>query len=256
MYTYMASLKEIVTFCDQRVRRGEINDFEGAHNGLQLENSGCVSKIGASVDAGQRPFEDAIAAGVDFIICHHGMFWTHPIPVVGRNHIKVKTALDGNLAVYGAHLPLDCHPEIGNNALIAKALGLDKVDTFLNYEGTDMATVTLGPDGGREELSKKLKELFPESYQSIEYGSVQPKRIGILTGSGQSAVPHLLENDIDTLITGELRQHHFNMAQELGLNLYPCGHYATEIFGVKALAEEVAQKFQLPWVFLEQPCPL
>ena len=119
-----------------------------------------------------------------------------------------------------------------------------------------MATITLGPDGGREELSKKLKELFPKSYQSIEYGSVQPKRIGILTGSGQSAVPHLLENDIDTLITGELRQHHFNMAQELGLNLYPCGHYATEIFGVKALAEEVAQKFQLPWVFLEQPCPL
>ena len=252
----MASLKEIVTFCDQRVCRGEINDFEGAHNGLQLENNGSVSKIGASVDAGQRPFEDAIAVGVDFIICHHGMFWTHPIPVVGSNHIKVKSALDGNLAVYGAHLPLDCHPEIGNNALLAKALGLDKVDTFLNYEGTDMATITLGPDGGREELSKKLKELFPKSYQSIEYGSVQPKRIGILTGSGQSAVPHLLENDIDTLITGELRQHHFNMAQELGLNLYPCGHYATEVFGVKALAEEVAQKFQLPWVFLEQPCPL
>ena len=255
MYS-MVSLKEVVTFCDQRLRRGEINDFEGAYNGLQVENNGSVSKIGASVDAGQRPFEDAIAAGVDFIICHHGMFWTNPIPIVGTNHIKVKTALEGNRAVYGAHLPLDCHPEIGNNVLLAKALGLKKVDTFLDYDGSDMATIALGPNGGREELSKRLQTLFPESYQGIEYGSAQPKRIGILTGSGQSAVPRLLENGIDTLITGELRQHHFNMAQELGLNLYPCGHYATEIFGVKALATEVSEKFQIEWMFIEQPCPL
>ena len=252
----MASLKEIVTFCDQHLRRTEIKDFEGAYNGLQIENNGSVSKIGASVDAGQRPFEDAIAQGVDFIICHHGMFWTHTVPIVGTNYMKVKTAFDGNLAIYGAHLPLDCHPDIGNNALLADALGLNKVDTFLNYEGSDMAIVVLGPNGGREELTKKLRALFPESYQAIEYGSAQPKRIGILTGSGQSAVPRLLENGIDTLITGELRQHHFNMAQELRLNLYPCGHYATEIYGVKALTKEVAQKFKLPWAFIEQPCPL
>ena len=252
----MASLNEIVTFCDQRLRRAEIKDFEGAYNGLQVENNGSVSKIGASVDAGQQPFVDAIAQGVDFIICHHGMFWTHPVPIVGTNYIKVKTVLDRNLAVYGAHLPLDCHPDLGNNALLADALGLNKIDTFLNYEGSDMAIVALGPNGGREELAKKLRALFPESYQSIEYGSAQPKRIGILTGSGKSAVPHLLEKNIDTLITGELQQHHFNMAQELRLNLYLCGHYATEIFGVKALAAEVAQKFQLPWIFIEQPCPL
>ena len=87
--------------------------------------------------------------------------------------------------------------------------------------------------GGRNEISEKLR-LCSDTYQAIEYGSAKPERIGILTGSGQSAVPHLLANGIDTLITGELRQHHFNMAQELGLNLYPCGHYATEVFGVKA----------------------
>lgn len=252
----MATLQEIVAFCDQRTRRAEIKDFHGAHNGLQVENNGSVKKIGAAVDAGLRPFKAAIAEGVDFLICHHGLFWTPPVPLTGSNARKVKTALDGNLAVYGAHLPLDCHPEIGNNALLAKALGLKRVDTFLNYEGNDMATVALGSMGGREELSKKLQALFPETYQGIEYGSERPKRIGILTGSGQSAVPHLLENDIDTLITGELRQHHFNMAQELGLNLYPCGHYATEVFGVKALAAEVATKFQIDWQFIEQPCRL
>lgn len=252
----MATLQEIVAFCDQRTRRAQIKDFDGAHNGLQIENNGTVKKVGAAVDAGQRPFEAAIAEGVDFLICHHGLFWTPPIPVTGSNALKIKTAFDGNLAVYGAHLPLDCHPEIGNNALLANALGLKKVGTFLEYEGNDMAVIALGPMEGRKFLANKLKALFPDTYQAIEYGSEKPKRIGILTGSGQSAVPHLLANDINTLITGELRQHHFNMAQELGLNLYPCGHYATEVFGVKALAEEVAQKFQVEWQFIEQPCLL
>jgi dinuclear metal center YbgI/SA1388 family protein len=252
----MATLQEIVTFCDQRTRRAEVKDFDGAYNGLQVENNGTVHKIGAAVDAGQQPFEVAIANGVDFLICHHGLFWTPPTPLTGANARKIKTAFDGNLAVYGAHLPLDCHREIGNNALLAKELGLKKVDTFLNYEGNDIATVALGPMGGREELAQRLQGLFPETFQAIEYGSDSPKRIGILTGSGQSAVPHLLANGMDTLITGELRQHHFNMAQELGLNLYPCGHYATEVFGVKALAEEVAIKFRLEWQFIEQPCKL
>jgi dinuclear metal center YbgI/SA1388 family protein len=252
----MALLQDIVTFCDQRTRRSEIKDFDGAHNGLQIENDGTVTKIGASVDAGQLPFDAAINEGIDFLICHHGLYWVPPTPLTGSNAKKIKTAFDGNLAVYGAHLPLDCHPEIGNNALLAKELGLKKVNTFLNYEGNNMATITLGPLNGRAELNKKLQALFPDTYHAIEYGSEKPNRVAILTGSGQSAVPHLLENGIDTLITGELRQHHFNMAQELGLNLYPCGHYATEVFGVKALAAEVAAKFRIPWQFIEQPCRL
>jgi dinuclear metal center YbgI/SA1388 family protein len=252
----MAKLSDIVAFCDTRSRRVEVKDFDGAYNGLQIENNGEVTKIAAAVDAGQLPFEAAIAAGVDFIICHHGLFWNAPTPLTGASYKKVKTAMDGNLAVYGAHLPLDCHPEIGNNALLADVLGLRKVDTFLNYKGNDIAIITEGPEGGRAELAQKLKALFPDTYQGIEYGSDQPKRIGILTGSGQSAVPHLQAHNLDTLITGELRQHHFNMAQELGLNLYPCGHYATEVFGVKALAEEVADKFGLEVTFLEQPCLL
>lgn len=252
----MARLKKIVAYCDERTRRSEIQDFGGAHNGLQVENNGEVTRIGAAVDAGQRPFEAAIAARIDFLICHHGMFWSPPVPLTGTSYQKVKTALDGNLAVYGAHLPLDAHPEIGNNTLLAKKLGLKRIGSFLNYEGNDIAAIASAPAGGRAELSAKLKALFPETYQGLEYGSEKPGRIAILTGSGQSAVPQLQANGIDTLITGELRQHHFNMAQELGLNLYPCGHYATEVFGVKALAAEVAEKFGLEWEFIKQPCLL
>ncbi|MFP4156933.1 MAG: Nif3-like dinuclear metal center hexameric protein [Opitutales bacterium] len=252
----MPQLKDIVSFCDQRVRRTAIKDFDGARNGLQIENSGEVTKIGAAVDAGLRPLEAAIAEKVDFLICHHGLFWAPPIPVTDIHYRKLKTALDGDLAVYGAHLPLDAHPDIGNNALLAKALGLDVVGSFLPYEGNDIACIAEAPLGGRLELSSLLNSIFPDTYQGIEYGSEHPERIGILTGSGQSAVPHLKAQGLDTLITGELRQHHFNMAQELELNLYPCGHYATEVFGVKALAAEVAGKFGLDWTFLEQPCML
>jgi dinuclear metal center YbgI/SA1388 family protein len=252
----MPSLSKIVAFCNTRTRQAEVRDFDGAFNGLQLENNGAVTKIAAAVDGSLANFEAAAAAKADFLICHHGLFWTSAIPLTGANYKKFKYAVDKNLAVYGAHLPLDCHPEIGNNALLAKELGLKVCGSFLPYEGNNIATITEGPAGGRNALSAKLKTLFPKTYQEIEYGSKEPKKIAILTGSGQSAVPQLFENNIDTLITGELRQHHFTMAQELGLNLYPCGHYATEVFGVQALAAEAAAEFNIDWIFLEQPCPL
>ena len=122
-------LPELIAFCDQRTHQKEIKHFDGAYNGLQLENNGTVTKIAAAVDAGQLPFEAAILAGVDFIICHHGLYWNAPITLTGTSYMKIKTAIDGNLAVYGAHLPLDGHPEIGNNALLADLLGLKKKST-------------------------------------------------------------------------------------------------------------------------------
>lgn len=252
----MANLDQIVRFCDARVRREQIKDFEGASNGLQVENNGTVSKVGAAVDAGLVPFREAGARGIDFLICHHGLFWNPPLPLTGQNFRKIEHALAHNLAVYGAHLPLDCHPEIGNNACLAEALQLPRTGTFLNYEGNDIATIAKGPPGGRAELVERLKAIFPATYQGIEYGSEVPESVAILTGSGQSAVPQLRKQGLDTLITGELKQHHFNMAQELELNVYPCGHYATEVFGVQALAREVADAFDLEWEFIEQPCPL
>lgn len=251
----MPTLTEIVAFCDQRTRRSEIKDFPGSENGLQVANDGSVTKIGAAVDAGRIPFEKAIEEGVDFLIVHHGLFWTPPIPLTGRHYAKVKTALDGNLAVYGAHLPLDAHPEIGNNALLARELGLTPEKGFLEYEGNEIGLLARHK-GSRSALADRLRKAFPDSYTAIEYGTEAPRRVALLTGSGRSALPHLKENGTDTLITGELRQEHFNLAQEEGFNLYCCGHYATEVFGVKALAAEVAEKFGVPWTFISTECPL
>ena len=251
----MVKTEDIVNFCNQRTNLGEIEDFPGSYNDLQVGNSGEIKKIGASVDAGLIPFTKAIDLQIDFLITHHGLFWNPPIPITCSAYKKIKLCLDNNLAVYGSHLPLDCHPEIGNNSILAKKLGLEPFAKFLPFKGTDIGLITKN-NQKRSQIREKLKTLFPKGFSTMEFGSDQPEKIAILTGSGQSAVDHIIDNGADTLITGELKQHHFNIAQELKLNLFACGHYATETFGVNALAQEAANKFDLSYEFVSSECPL
>lgn len=250
----MVSMDELVAFGRERLELDRITDFPGADNGLQVANNGTVTKLGAAVDASLDSFRQAREAGVDFLIVHHGLFWGPITPITGTRREKIKLLLEANLALYSAHLPLDRHPEIGNNALLAKALGLPPAGTFLPYEGVELGFVTEGLP--RDELKARLARAFPDGCTAIEYGSASPERIGIVTGSGASVVEHLRGAGLDTLITGELKQHLFALAQEEQLNLYACGHYATETYGVRALAEEMAQRFDLPHVFLPSECPL
>src|SRR5271157_2188280 len=120
----MAKLTDIVSFCDRRTRLRAFKDAPGAMNGLQVENNGRVTRVGAAVDAGVVPFRKAVAAGVDFLIVHHGMYWDMPRPLTGAVYDRVATLIRGNCALYSSHLPLDAHPEIGNNALLARQLCL------------------------------------------------------------------------------------------------------------------------------------
>lgn len=253
----MSRLREIVDYCNQRTHCAEIKDFPGANNGLQFENHGEVTKIGAAVDAGLVPFNLAAEKGIDFLIVHHGMFWSPPQSYTGVFRQKLMLLLANNIAVYSSHLPLDCHPQIGNNALLARKLGLKVDGGFVAYEGRDIAvTASLPPGDQRRQLREKLQALFPNTLTCIEGGPQKIHRVGILTGSGRSALPELKSRGIDTFITGELRQEHFNWAQEQEINLYLGGHYATETFGVCALAEDVARKFGLEWEFVDTGCPL
>lgn len=248
------NLEAIVSYCDARVNRAGVPDFPGACNGLQFQNSGSVTKIGAAVDAGTFVFEEAARRGIDLLIVHHGMFWEAQNPVAGTIYTKFKTLFENNLAVYSSHLPLDAHREIGNNALLAKALGAEVLDWSLEYEGAQFAAICAGMPRAR--LAGILKKLFAGTFKAIEFGSESPAKIALLCGSGNSAMPALESLDCDTLVTGELKQEFFTVAQEKGFNLYPCGHYATEKFGVCALAAEVAEKFALSWEFIETHCPL
>ncbi|MBE6400766.1 MAG: Nif3-like dinuclear metal center hexameric protein [Verrucomicrobia bacterium] len=250
----MVSLQELVAYCDERTAQKSVTDFPGAVNGLQFENNGNVTKIGAAVDAGLRVFEEAARRGIDFLIVHHGMFWQAQHPVTGTVYKKFKTCLDANLAVYGSHLPLDAHREIGNNAVLAKHLGLEISEWGLEFNGTAFAAICRGIP--RAQLSEKLKKLFPKTFKAIECGSENPERIAILSGSGNAAIPSLKQLRCDTLITGEIKEENFVKAQDENFNLYPCGHYATEASGVSALAAELSEKFSLPWEFVGFENPL
>ncbi len=251
----MASLPDIVAYCDERTRRRDIEDFPGSCNGLQLENNGTITSVAAAVDASEAAFRMAVEAGVNFLLVHHGMLWARPETYSGPLYRKLKTAMDGNLAVYSSHLPLDAHPEIGNNRLLAEALGLTTRDFFLPVGDTPVALLADAPPDRGELLSRLHKE-FGEGVTAMEFGSPELRNVAILTGSGRSALPFLKEAGTDTLVTGELRQEHFTYAQENELNLYCCGHYATETYGVRALAGEVARRFDLPATFFETGCPL
>ena len=249
----MPTLTDLVTYCDQRTRRSAYKDAPGAWNGLQLANRGRVKKIGAAVDAGVVPFQKAVAAGVDFLIVHHGMYWDMPRPLTGPVYERVSTLIAGNCALYSNHLPLDGHPELGNNALLAQQLGLKPSRPFLVRDGEPIGNIA-DSKLTRPAIRNRLEKLYSRVI-AIEYGSPKPTAIAFCSGSGYSAVPELLPAGVDTLVTGELREDCFNRAQEEKLNLYLCGHYATEVHGVKALAADLAKKFKLPWEFIATENP-
>jgi dinuclear metal center YbgI/SA1388 family protein len=252
-----AKLDDLVSYCDKRTRRTAFKDAPGACNGLQVASPGRVTKIGAAVDAGLAPFQQAVAAGVDFLIVHHGMYWDMPRPLTGPVYERVATLVRGNCALYSSHLPLDGHPEIGNNALLARQLGLKPSRPFLERDGEAVACIAdlRGAAFDRAVLRTKLESLYPRVI-AIECGGRAPRSIAFCSGSGNSAIPELGRAGVDTLVTGELREEWFNRAQEEKLNLYLCGHYATEVHAVRALAQELARKFKLPWEFIATDNPL
>ena len=250
----MANLKDLVAYCDRRTRRAKFKDAPGAFNGLQVENDGRVTRIGAAVDAGLVPFRGAVGAGVDFLIVHHGIFWEKPAALTGPTQARYAVLVRGNCALYSSHLPLDSHPEIGNNALLARQVGLNARRGFLENEGGDIGRIA--PSRlTRAALCARLESHYPRVV-AIEFGSRSPREVAFCSGSGNSAVAPMLEAGVDTLVTGELREEWFNYAQEHRLNLYACGHYATEVHGVRALAAELSAKFGLPWEFIATENPL
>ena len=249
------ALNDLVAYCNDRLFLPGFPDFPGAMNGLQAANNGTVTRIGAAVDAGIEPFRKARDAKIDFLLVHHGMFWDAPRPLVGPMHEKVKLLLDSNIALYSAHLPLDAHPEIGNNALLVRELGLQPAREFYEHEGRKLGAIGKH-SGPRAALRAKLEKLFPGGVVALEFGSDSPAEVAVITGGGYGVGDELAAEGVDTFVTGELKQHWFNRAQEERLNVYACGHYATETFGVKALAAELSAKFGLPWEFIATDCPL
>jgi dinuclear metal center YbgI/SA1388 family protein len=249
------SLAAIVAHCDKILRTREIGDYDGAMNGLQVENSGAVTKIAAAVDGSLATIKLAIAAKADLLIVHHGLFWSPRQPWTGKNYELLKLIVENNLAIYSSHLPLDAHPKLGNNAQLCAALGLKNPKPFFESHGQTIGFKSQAKIS-RADLAKKLEQATGAKPKIIPGGKTICEKIGVVTGGAGGDLKIAAAEGVDTFITGEGPHWTYALAEELGLNVFYGGHYATETFGVKALAAELSKKFKLPWAFLDHPTGL
>ncbi|MGA2279482.1 MAG: Nif3-like dinuclear metal center hexameric protein [Verrucomicrobiota bacterium] len=250
-----ASLKTIVKHCDTLLRTNEIGDYDGAVNGLQVGNSGAVTHIAAAVDASLATVKLAIAAKADLLIVHHGLFWSPAHPWTGKKYELLRRLVENNLAVYSSHLPLDAHPRLGNNAQLCAALGLKNLRPFFVTHGQPIGFQSRAKIS-RAELAAKLVRATGARPRIIPGGGKICRRIGVVTGGAGGDLKLAVEEGVDTFITGEGPHWTYAVAEEYGINVFYGGHYATETFGVKALAAELSKKFGVPWDFLDHPTGL
>lgn len=251
----MMRLPELCAYLHDFLRLDAIPDYGAALNGLQVENSGEVHRIAAAVDASQAAIDAAVAAGADLLLVHHGLFWDGNQSVTGRRYRRLRRLLQADVAVYAAHLPLDAHPEVGNNAVLARELGLRPGGGFGEYKGCTLG-VWGETDLHRDELTERLRKRLGGPVRLIAGGPERVRRVGVVTGGAGDQAGAARAAGLDALVTGEGAHHHYFDAIEGGVNLYLGGHYATETWGVRALAAHLEQRFGLPWLFLDQPTGL
>lgn len=255
-------LAEIVSYLDEYLRVRETADERNAVNGLQVENSGTVDSIVAAVDASQATIDGVIAAGGQpLLLVHHGLFWEGNVPVTGRRYRRLSGLIENDVALYSAHIPLDLHPEVGNNVVLAERLGVEVEGWFGDYKGSALGVWGYAPSrwSTREALVGELNHAlgtFAPGARLIPGGPEKVGRVGIITGSAGSMISAAREAGLDTYITGEGPHHSYFDATEWGLNVIYAGHYATETLGVQALASHLAERFDLDWEFHDHPTGL
>jgi dinuclear metal center YbgI/SA1388 family protein len=249
------SLASVVRYCDRFLQTHRFTDWEGACNGLQVENRGAVTRIAAAVDARSATVRMAIDAQADLLLVHHGLFWGPSQPWTGPRYRLLRLLLDHNLAVYSSHLPLDAHPRLGNNALLCAALGLKHLKPFFLEKGRFIAFKTRA-QVDRSELTRRLCLAVGHEPIILPGGPKTCRIIGVVTGGAGSELHKAAEEGVDTFITGEGPHWTHALADDLGINVLYGGHYATETFGVKALAAQLSKRFAVPWVFLDHPTGL
>ena len=240
-------LAEIVTFLDRELQTAEVKDYPNAHNGLQLENGGAVSRVACAVDACEAVIEAACEGGADLLVVHHGMLWGGAQRIEGAFYRKLWRAMGSGLAIYSSHLPLDLHPRLGNNALLAKALGIRKTMPFMEIGVRASVNWTL------DALIERVEGAVEAPVHFSPGGPQRVRKLGIVTGGAGDEIAKAAAEGVDTFLTGEGSHWTFTAAEELGVNLIYAGHYATETFGVKALGAELERKFGLPWEFIDHP---
>lgn len=251
----MTALQTITTFLDRELSVADFHD--SSHNGLQVENSGSIRKVCCGVDASMAFFEAAQAKGADLLICHHGLSWGDSLArITDLNYRRLKYLLDHDLALYACHLPLDAHARYGNNACIARALGLRGLKPFGVYHG-----MTLGVAGRLPQsltyaaFKKKVRGIMGAELQTMDFGKQRVQSVAVVSGGAAKEVAEAGQKGIDVYLSGEPALVAYSLAQEYGVNAVFAGHYATEVFGVRALGDALKQRFSVTADFIDMQIP-
>ncbi len=253
----MADRDEIIAFCDATLEIDTYGDY--GPNGLQVPGRSEVNRVATAVSAHLGSIEAAIETGADLLLTHHGLFWDfHPRALTNAMARRLKLALGSDLNVAGYHLPLDGHPEIGNNAILLRQFGFDPLPGEIGEaKGRHIGAVGVRPDPIRaDDLFAVVETELDREPLVFAEGPESVSTIGIVTGAGASDIHQAIELGLDAYLTGEPSEHVMADAREGGIHFIAAGHYATEICGVRALGDLVARRFGVEHEFLDLPNPI
>lgn len=253
----VADRDEIIAFCDELLEIGSFSDY--GPNGLQVPGRIEVGRVATAVSAHRASIEAAIDTGADLLLTHHGLFWDfHPRALTKAMATRLKLALGADLSIAGYHLPLDAHPEIGNNALILRQLGFEPATGSIG----EVKGRQIGAVGERkepvpaDELFRIVARELDREPQVFACGPELISTLGVVTGAGASDIHQAIALGLDAYLTGEPAEHVMADAREGGIHFLAAGHYATEICGIRRLGDLVASHFGIEHEFIDLPNPI
>lgn len=244
---------ELVAYLDDYLWVKTISD--SSDNGLQVEGGDEVRHVAFAVDAGLAAFEGARAAGAQMLVVHHGLYWGRPVLLTGIHRRRIGRLVEADLSLYAAHLPLDFHQEVGNNATLARWLGLEESGSFGDYKGSPAGIAGRLPEAlTLERFVARVEEITGEPVVKVwPFGPAVVQRVGVVSGGAAFLLSQVAEAGVDVYLTGEMSHSYYHEAGELGLNVVFGGHYATETAGLKSLAAHLTERFGLETTFLDLP---
>jgi dinuclear metal center YbgI/SA1388 family protein len=252
----MAARDEIIAYVDDLLEIEAFSDY--GPNGLQVPGADEVSLVVSGVSAQRELFERAVAAGAQLVLCHHGLFWDfHPRAIGPALKERLRILFDADISLAGYHLPLDAHAEVGNNALICAALGLERAERFGAHKGRQLGFVGRSAEGVPfAELCARCAAAFGQEPFVFDCGPELVHSVGIVSGGAESSFGEAIAHGLDAFLTGEIAEHVMAEAREGGVHYIAGGHYATERFGIRRLGELVAERFRIEHRFVEIPNPI
>src|SRR5919107_5261432 len=255
-FRVVAARDEIIAFLDELLDSAAFDDY--GPNGLQVAGAREVSVLVTGVSAHLELFTRAVALRAQLVLCHHGLIWRkQPETIDERRRDRLKALFDADMSLAAYHLPLDAHPEVGNNALICAALGLERAEPFARHRGRAVGSVGRSEEGVPfAELRRRCAEVFGQEPFAWDAGPEVVHSVGIVSGGAASSFGEAIALRLDAFLTGEPAEHVMADARESGTHFIAAGHYATETFGVRRLGELLAEEFGVRHEFVEVPNPI